>query len=152
MLFIYSKSTPLYSSKDFIDYIQNLPYAPKTPTPNNDRLESLRQQIFAINATVKANELIGIAGAQFNREGASETNPESLELNKLGDSGEIERKATIAIGLGRKINDDNKCSYFYRVMKDREGGISTHFEIADYYPYSYLQAKQDANDDLIINP
>lgn len=123
-----------------IDYIQNLPYAPKA-TPNNDRLESLRQQIFAINATVKANELIGIAGAQFNREGASETNPESLELNKLGDSGEIERKAHIVIGLGRRINDDNKKTYFYRVMKDREGDISTHFEIADNYAYSYLQAK-----------
>lgn len=123
-----------------IDYIQNLPYAP-SGTPNNDRLESLRQQIFAINAIVKANELIGIAGAQFNREGANEHNPESLELNKLGDSGEIERKAHIVIGLGRRINDNNKCSYFYRVMKDREGGISIHFEIADYYPYSYLQAK-----------
>lgn len=132
----------------FIDYIQNLPYAPKG-TPNNDRLESLRQQLVAINTIIKANELIGIAGAQFNREGASERNPEGLELKNLGDSGEIERKATIAIGLGRKINDDNKCSYFYRVMKDREGGISTHFEIADYYPYSYLQAKQDTNGDLI---
>ncbi len=132
----------------FIDYIQNIPYAPKG-TPNNDRLESLRQQLVAINTIIKANELIGIAGAQFNREGASERNPEGLELKNLGDSGEIERKATIAIGLGRKINDDNKCSYFYRVMKDREGGISTHFEIADYYPYSYLQAKQDANGDLI---
>ena len=128
-----------------IDYIQNLPYAPKG-TPNNDRLESLRQQIFAINAIVKANELIGIAGAQFNREGANEHTPESLELNKLGDSGEIERKAHIVIGLGRRINDDNKKTYFYRVMKDREGDISTHFEIADYYAYSYLQAKTKDND------
>ena len=127
-----------------IDYIQNLPYAPKD-TPTNDRLESLRQQIFAINAIVKANELIGIAGAQFNREGANEHNPESLELNKLGDSGEIERKAHIVIGLGRRINDDNKKTYFYRVMKDREGDISTHFEIADYYAYSYLQAKTKDN-------
>ena len=127
-----------------IDYIQNLPYAP-SGTPNNDRLESLRQQIFAINAIVKANELIGIAGAQFNREGANEHNPESLELNKLGDSGEIERKAHIVIGLGRRINDDNKKTYFYRVMKDREGDISTHFEIADYYAYSYLQAKTKDN-------
>ena len=134
-----------------IDYIQNLPYAP-SGTPNNDRLESLRQQIFAINAIVKANELIGIAGAQFNREGANEHNPESLELNKLGDSGEIERKAHIVIGLGRRINDDNKKTYFYRVMKDREGDISTHFEIADYYAYSYLQAKikdTDGNPELI---
>lgn len=130
-----------------IDYIQNLPYAPKG-TPNNDRLESLRQQIFAINATVKANELIGIAGAQFNREGANEHTPESLELNKLGDSGEIERKAHIVIGLGRRINDDNKKTYFYRVMKDREGDISTHFEIDDYYAYSYLQAKTN-NGELI---
>ena len=126
-----------------IDYIQNLPYAPKTENGAiiTDRLESLRRQIFAINAIIKANELIGIAGAQFNREGASETNPESLELNKLGDSGEIERKAHIVIGLGRRINDENKKTYFYRVMKDREGDISTHFEIADYYAYSYLQAK-----------
>ena len=123
-----------------IDYIQNLPYTPNG-TPINDRLETLRQQIFTINATVKANELIGIAGAQFNREGANEHTPESLELNKLGDSGEIERKAHIVIGLGRRINDDNKKTYFYRVMKDREGDISTHFEIADYYAYSYLQAK-----------
>ena len=126
-----------------IDYIQNLPYAPQTENGAfiTDRLESLRRQIFAINAIIKANELIGIAGAQFNREGASETNPESLELNKLGDSGEIERKAHIVIGLGRRINDENKKTYFYRVMKDREGDISTHFEIADYYAYSYLQAK-----------
>lgn len=123
-----------------IDYIQNLPYAPKD-TPRNDRLESLRQQIFEINRIIKANELIGIAGAQFNREGANEHNPESLELNKLGDSGEIERKAVIVIGLGRKIDDDNNKKYFYRVMKDRYGEISTHFEIADYYAYSYLQAK-----------
>lgn len=130
-----------------IDYIQNLPYAPEY-TPKNDRLESLRQQIFAINATIKANELIGIAGAQFNREGANEHTPESLELNKLGDSGEIERKAHIVIGLGRRINDDNKKTYFYRVMKDREGVISSHFEIADYYAYSYLQAKI-INDELI---
>lgn len=128
-----------------IDYIQNLPYAPNG-TPHNDRLESLRQQIFAINAIVKANELIGIAGAQFNREGANEHNPESLELNKLGDSGEIERKAHIAIGLGRKIYDDNTKKYFYRVMKDREGDISAHFEIADYYAYSYLQAKTNKNE------
>ena len=31
-------------------------------------------------------------------------------------------------------------------MKDREGDISTHFEIADYYAYSYLQAKTKDND------
>ena len=137
-----------------VDYIQNLPYGPKTENGGTitDRLESLRQQIFAINTIIKANELIGIAGAQFNREGASEREPEGLELKNLGDSGEIERKAHIVIGLGRKINDDNKKQYFYRVMKDREGDISTHFEIADYYAYSYLQAKQDANGELIPFP
>ena len=137
-----------------IDYIQNLPYAPKNQNGGTitDRLESLRQQIFAINATVKANELIGIAGAQFNREGANETNPETLELNKLGDSGEIERKAHIVIGLGRRINGDNKKTYFYRVMKDREGDISTHFEIADYYAYSYLKAKTADNKLIPFTP
>lgn len=134
-----------------IDYIQNLPYAP-SGTPNNDRFESLRQQIFAINAIIKANKLIGIAGAQCNREGASEHDPDALELNKLGESGEIERKAHIAIGLGRKINEDNSITYFYRVMKDREGNISAHFQIKNYYPYSYLTAyKIDDNGKMVLN-
>jgi len=126
-----------------IDYIQNLPYAPKNEngTTSNDRLETIRNEVFTINQIVKVNELIGIAGAQFNRQGADEHNPESLELNKLGESGEIERKAHIAIGLGRKIHDDNTKQYFYRVMKDREGDTSAHFELADYYAYSYTYAK-----------
>lgn len=125
-----------------IDYIQNLPYAPKDKS-KTDRLEILRSEIYLINQIIKINELIGIAGAQFNREGASEYVPDTLELNKLGDSGEIERKAHIVIGLGRKYNND-KWQYFYRVLKDREGNTSAaHFEIMNNseYAYSYLQAK-----------
>ncbi|MBQ5429223.1 MAG: hypothetical protein IIU35_02355, partial [Neisseriaceae bacterium] len=111
--------------------------------------------IYLINQIIKINELIGIAGAQFNREGASEYAPDTLELNKLGDSGEIERKAHIVIGLGRKYNND-KWQYFYRVLKDREGGTSAaHFEIMNNseYAYSYLQAKtqeKDGKKELVI--
>lgn len=125
-----------------IDYIQNLPYAPKDKS-TADRLEILRSEIYAINQIIKISELIGIAGAQFNREGASEYAPDTLELNKLGDSGEIERKAHIVIGLGRKYNND-RWQYFYRILKDREGNTSAaHFEIMNNseYAYSYMQAK-----------
>lgn len=137
-----------------IDYIQNLPHAP-SEKKNAERLEILRTEIYLINQIIKINELIGIAGAQFNREGASEYAPDTLELNKLGDSGEIERKAHIVIGLGRKYNND-KWQYFYRVLKDREGGTSAaHFEIMNNseYAYSYLQAKtqeKDGKKELVI--
>lgn len=137
-----------------IDYIQNLPYAPKDKS-TADRLEILRSEIYAINQIVKISELIGIAGAQFNREGASESAPDPLELNKLGDSGEIERKAHIVIGLGRKYNND-RWQYFYRILKDREGNTSAaHFEIMNNseYAYSYMQAKTqeiDGKQKLII--
>ena len=132
-----------------IDYIQNLPHAPSEKR-GVDRMEILRSEIYIINQIIKVNELIGIAGAQFNREGASEFNPDTLELNKLGDSGEIERKAHIVIGLGRKYNND-KWQYFYRVLKDREGATSAaHFEIMNNseYAYSYLQAKTQENNGM----
>lgn len=137
-----------------IDYIQNLPYAPKEKS-TADRLEILRSEIYAINQIIKISKLIGIAGAQFNREGASEYAPDTLELNKLGDSGEIERKAHIVIGLGRKYNND-RWQYFYRVLKDREGSTSAaHFEIMNdsEYAYSYMQAKTqeiDGKQKLVI--
>lgn len=131
-----------------IDYMQNLPYSPKG-TPKNDKLEVLRREIYDVNKIIKLNELIGIAGAQFNREGASEYNPDPLELKNLGDSGELERKAVVTIGLGRKIYDDNSKRYFYRILKNRYGEISSHFEIAEYYNYSYAMAKTNSSGDLV---
>lgn len=125
-----------------LDYIQNLPYAP-ADVKGQDRLEALRSEIYTFNQIVKMNELIGIAGAQFNRDGASEYAPDTLELNKLGDSGEIERKASVLIGLGR-MYDEERWIYFYRVLKNREGDTSAaHFEIKNgcEYPYSFLAAK-----------
>ena len=123
----------------FLDYLQNLPFTPKQenepPNIRIDRIEQIRRQTYAINSLAKQNNLIIIAGTQFNREAAGETYADKaagLELNRIGDSGEIERKTHIAIGLGRRIDPETeKAEYFYRVMKDREGQTSTYYRIKD---------------------
>lgn len=127
-----------------IDYIQNLPYPPQN-TPTHDRLEVLRREMYELNKTLKQCELIGIAGAQLNRQSANEHHPERLELKALADCGEAERKAHIVIGLGYKITDNHEKEYFYRIMKNREGTISGHFKLYGEPAYSYVDAQNPSS-------
>lgn len=139
-----------------LDYIQDLPYSiENNHISEQARNEDIRKSTQAINDTIKNCNLIGIAGAQFNRQGADENYPEPLDLAKLGESGSLERIAHVVIGMGRmnaKDSDDDyiqKKEYFYTVLKNRESETSggAHFKIkGDYYGYSYIELKKNDYD------
>ena len=143
------------------DYIQHI----KKPTLRDIGGGSAEYKVlqFAsqkIADIAKSRDLIVIAGAQLNRDAASDKNAETsndsnFAPDKLGEqyfreSGDLEQDADVIIQIGRQLlKDGNDPKRFYQILKQRGSrGDSTVYSITDNAPFSIYGCEIDGMNHL----
>jgi hypothetical protein len=97
-----------------LDYIQKMPPKDGADTDSFRRVQAISYDV--VNTAAATNAVI-IAGAQFNRLGGTDGLGDVFTDESFRECGDLEQDAHNAIGIGWKVDKQNR---FYEVLKTRE--------------------------------
>jgi len=116
-----------------LDYIQRLPSKNEAASEGYERMKAVSDAV--INATVSRNVVL-IAAAQFNRQGAAPGQDDTFSDASFRESGDLEQDAHNAIGIGWTADKKGR---FYEVLKAREAaGTGDAFKLNWDGAFQYL--------------
>lgn len=131
-----------------LDYIQHA----RTPAgfENQTRQIQIQESSHALTDRIKKQNLICIAGAQFNRTACENENGGTKDLIQDGlfrESGDIEQDGHINIGIGAYMKKGLAPIRYYSIFKNRNGGIDNKYFTLDLrgIGFSYIKAQYDGD-------
>lgn len=134
-----------------VDYIQSMDIYPGKR--QREFLDQQRSVVSGLTDLARETGLIFVCAAQLRRADEREDKMRMLSLSDFSDTSEIEKRATLAIGLAKATENGENSRYYYRIIKDRLNEIKGQYWLdKDGYAYSFVHADRAEDGSLIKTP